>query len=150
MEVRLDTGAYSTITKELKRHFVTNNRTRFIVTGHSLGGGACNSVPCGFGTAQGVLKRLEGVFTFGQPKVGERKSGRFMDEQLERYGVKYYSHDIVPPLPRLLRETWVRTNKRSGQLPGPSGTSVEERERERVGERVRVLKILNRFERKSA
>lgn len=98
-------GAYSTITKELKRYFAANHRTRFIVAGHSLGGALAILFPAALVQLKedSVLKRLEGVYTFGQPKVGDRKFGRFMDEQFERYGVKYYrfiySNDIVPRLP---------------------------------------------------
>ncbi|KAL2522549.1 alpha/beta-hydrolase superfamily protein [Forsythia ovata] len=97
--------AYNTITKELKRHFQINNRTRFVVTGHSLGGALAILFPAvlALHKEDGVLNRLEGVYTFGQPKVGDEKFGNFMEKQLEHYGVKYYrfvySHDIVPRLP---------------------------------------------------
>ncbi|XP_022863193.1 lipase-like [Olea europaea var. sylvestris] len=88
----LDDGAYNTITKDLKKHFENNIRTRFIITGHSLGGALAILFPVVLALHEqvGVLKRLIGVYTFGQPKVGDTKFGKFMDEMLESYGVKYY------------------------------------------------------------
>ncbi|CAI9758810.1 unnamed protein product [Fraxinus pennsylvanica] len=100
-----DDGAYNAITKDLKNHLENNIRTRFIITGHSLGGALAILFPAVLELHKeaGVLKRLEGVYTFGQPKVGDKKFGKFMDKLLQYYGVKYYrfvySHDIVPQMP---------------------------------------------------
>ncbi|KAG8384378.1 hypothetical protein BUALT_Bualt04G0111900 [Buddleja alternifolia] len=97
--------AYNTITEDLKRHFKINRRTRFIVTGHSLGGALAVLFPAVLvkHNETEILERLDTVYTFGQPRVGDGKFGKFMKEQFEDYGVKYYrfvySHDIVPTLP---------------------------------------------------
>ncbi|KAL4355036.1 hypothetical protein GQ457_06G043970 [Hibiscus cannabinus] len=51
-----------------------------------------------------LLERLEGVYTFGQPRVGDSKFKNFMEKDvLDKYGVKYlrfvYCNDLVPRLP---------------------------------------------------
>jgi hypothetical protein len=47
-----------------------------------------------------LLDRLEGVYTFGQPRVGNKQLGDYMKEKMEEYDVKYlryvYCYDMVP------------------------------------------------------
>ncbi|KAJ8770635.1 hypothetical protein K2173_021282 [Erythroxylum novogranatense] len=49
-----------------------------------------------------LLERLEGVYTFGQPRVGDTEFLRFMKNLLQTYGFKYlrfvYSNDVVTRL----------------------------------------------------
>ncbi|KAL3646290.1 hypothetical protein CASFOL_011470 [Castilleja foliolosa] len=97
--------AYDTILKDLKSHFETNHITKFVLTGHSLGGALAVLFPAILAMHNEIatLERLEAIYTFGQPRVGDEEFVMFMKEQFEHYGVMYYrfvySHDIVPRLP---------------------------------------------------
>ncbi|KAL7101374.1 hypothetical protein ACP275_08G050400 [Erythranthe tilingii] len=101
--------AYNTITETLKRHFKSTSNIyrpkQFILTGHSLGGALAALFPAVLAVHDEteMLGRLDAVYTFGQPRVGDAKFGRFMKEKFEQYSVRYrrfvYSHDIVPRLP---------------------------------------------------
>lgn len=98
-------GAYTTITQVLNSHFKTDKETRLVVTGHSLGGALAILFTAALVMHHEirVLERLEGVYTFGQPRVGDAAFGKFMEEKFKYYGVEYnrfvYSYDIVPRLP---------------------------------------------------
>ncbi|KAJ8771755.1 hypothetical protein K2173_028061 [Erythroxylum novogranatense] len=97
--------AYYLLRDMLKAIVKKNEKAKFVITGHSLGA-ALAILFVGVLALQEeelLLDRLEGVYTFGQPRVGDRQFGKFMLDKLRQHNVKYlryvYCNDIVPRLP---------------------------------------------------
>lgn len=69
-----------------------NNRVKFILTGHGAGGALAILFAAVLvaNEEETLLERVEGVYTFGQPKVGDEKFGEFMEMKLTEKGVRYY------------------------------------------------------------
>ncbi|KAL5557059.1 hypothetical protein UlMin_039295 [Ulmus minor] len=108
LEIKQDPNqplAYYTLREQLKKIINPENKTRFIVTGHSLGGALAILFASILTLHEEklLLERLEGVYTFGQPRVGDDGFKRYLEEQLEIYDVKYerivYCNDLVPRVP---------------------------------------------------
>ncbi|XP_042495186.1 triacylglycerol lipase OBL1-like [Macadamia integrifolia] len=97
--------AYYLIRDKLKALLQKNKGAKIMITGHSLGGALAILFPAILVHHQeaSILSSLFGVYTFGQPRVGDKQFGSFMEKQLnakfKRYIRVVYRYDIVPRVP---------------------------------------------------
>ncbi|CAN0877808.1 Triacylglycerol lipase OBL1 [Linum grandiflorum] len=98
-------SAYYLVREKLKSLLAENKDAKFVVTGHSLGGALAILFPTVLVLHQEgeIMKRLLGVYTFGQPRIGNAQLGKVMEARLEHPSPKYfrvvYCNDLVPRLP---------------------------------------------------
>ena len=100
--------AYDAISTKVTELLALHPRAKLYVTGHSLGG-ALASLFTTFRLFKnnGTDERLGGVFTFGQPRVGDESFTNYMEAKLSqnighkrKYFRVVFRTDIVPRLPQ--------------------------------------------------
>lgn len=94
--------AYYAVREKLIELLKKHENAKFVVTGHSLGGALAIMFPTVLVLhgEEELMGRLLGVYTFGQPRIGDRQLGKFMESHLEsKYFRVVYCNDLVPRLP---------------------------------------------------
>ena len=108
--------AYDEISKKIRPILGANPRARLYVTGHSLGGAlATLFTAVRLYVHNDADESLGAVFTFGQPRVGNSKFARYMEQILcprhcqgheKKYFRVVFGSDIVPRVPCWLTHSW--------------------------------------------
>lgn len=94
--------AYYAVRSKVKKLLKEHENAKFVITGHSLGGALAILFPTVLlvHEEEEMMQRLLGVYTYGQPRVGNRELGRYMESRLEhKYFRVVYCNDLVPRLP---------------------------------------------------
>lgn len=103
--VMAEMTAYYAVRSKLRDLLKDNKNAKFVVTGHSLGGALAILFPAVLllHEEDEIMQRFLGVYTYGQPRVGNRELGTYMEARLEHPQPKYfrmvYCNDLVPRLP---------------------------------------------------
>ncbi|XP_022955874.1 uncharacterized protein LOC111457726 isoform X2 [Cucurbita moschata] len=98
-------SAYYAVKLKLRRLLMEHKNAKFVVTGHSLGGALAVLFPTVLvlHKEMEIMDRLLGVYTFGQPRVGNKQLAQFMEAHLMKPNPRYfrvvYCNDLVPRLP---------------------------------------------------
>jgi hypothetical protein len=95
--------AYDYITKIVGNLLHDNPLARLFVTGHSLGGALAvlYGVMLYYNGETEITDRLAAIYTFGQPRVGDKNFKKYAECKLDehRYKRVVYCNDFVPRVP---------------------------------------------------
>ncbi|CAK9317148.1 unnamed protein product [Citrullus colocynthis] len=97
--------AYYTLRQKLIDIAKTNANARFIFTGHSLGAALAILFVAilALHDESIVLEKIQAIYSYGQPRAGDRHFAEFMVSIIQKYNFEYhryvYFSDLVPRLP---------------------------------------------------